>query len=169
MLFARAQHLDTVVAIVVVAVLVVIIAGLVVAMASNKKILCWAEKFATFEGTSFTNPAYQRDGAGGAGQEDGELYVHDSHMRLAAKISMKAKMAPMHQCRAQCFRRIQDARALKSQHTPKHLTLPMAVANRASPCILRNLSRAPCPNTGIRTWHLPQVSFYQANYFEVVY
>lgn len=68
------------VTIVIVAVLVVVIVGLLVVMASNKKILCWAEKFATFEGLNFSNPVYERDGgmAGSADMSstlDGELYV----------------------------------------------------------------------------------------------
>ena len=67
----------TIAVVAVVGVLLVIIAGLLVVVAAKTKILCWAEKFATFQGTSFNNPTYERN-IGSAGESsalDGELYV----------------------------------------------------------------------------------------------
>ena len=67
----------TIAVVAVVAVLLVIIAGLLVVVAANKKILCWAEKLAKFQGTSFNNLAYERNigFAGAPSALDGELYV----------------------------------------------------------------------------------------------
>jgi len=67
----------TTITIVVVAVLV-IIAALLVVVASKAKILCWAERFASFQGTSFSNPMFRQGGPGGSASsghaDDGELY-----------------------------------------------------------------------------------------------
>ena len=72
---AAADPTATITIIVLAAVLLVVIAGF---FAYNKKILCWAEKFATFQAASYVNPTYTRDGTDAAGQGDGELYVHAS-------------------------------------------------------------------------------------------
>ena len=83
--FAARPLAGATVTIVVAVVLLVVIVGLLAVVASNKKILCWAEKFATFQGVNFSNPAfsnpaYEHDGgmAGSADTSnalDGELYV----------------------------------------------------------------------------------------------
>ena len=73
----RGTRVGATVTIVVGAVLLVIIAALLVVVASKTKILCWAERFATFQGASFSNPTFEQGGAGGSAPgghaDDGEL------------------------------------------------------------------------------------------------
>ena len=75
----RTTRVGATITIVVVAVLLVIIVALLIVVASKTKVLCWAEKFATFQGASFSNPTFEHGGAGGNGSgghvDDGELYV----------------------------------------------------------------------------------------------
>ena len=72
----RTTRVGATITIVIVAVLLVIIAALLVVVASKTKILCWAERFATFQGASFSNPTFELGGAGSGGHvDDGELCV----------------------------------------------------------------------------------------------
>ena len=64
-------------------------------VAANKKILCWAEKFATFQGMNFNNPAYERsDGMAGFADTsstlDGELYVSNPHAKRSCWVTTHA-------------------------------------------------------------------------------